>query len=67
MVSWMISFINDTEYVPLTKKVIVKMVDLPPGDWDLFRNIGILGHEVEKRTETMEKNMDRNTTKKADL
>jgi hypothetical protein len=63
----MISFINDTEYVPLTKKVIVKMVDLPPGDWDLFRNIGILGHEVEKRTETMEKNMDKNTTKKADL
>jgi hypothetical protein len=63
----MISFINDTEYVPLTKKVIVKMVDLPPGDWDLFRNIGILSHEVEKRTETMEKNMDKNTTKKADL
>ena len=60
----MISFINDTEYVPLTKKVIVNMVDLPPGDWDLFRNIGILGHEVEKRTETMEKTWTETPLKK---
>lgn len=50
----MISFINDTEYVSQTKKVIVKMVDLPPGDWDSLRNIG---------TETMEKNMEKNMEK----
>ena len=43
---------------PQTKKVIVKMVDLPPGDWDSLRNIG---------TETMEQNMDKNTTQKAEL